>query len=182
MIAQGCVYKGKVRPVILEQLKTVTLKWQTCWVREHQLVISSLRAKCRLCQPYLRGWFWWAGERVHMEVLCGPHRDNVWWGRITFSSSLWIRTRHEQFPGIICLHFWIWNKFEPVFRILILSVCCEVCFAEHRWLLEAWSGCRAGKTVQPQEEGLSSEVCVVTRHCYFLRWHVSPTVSNSWVP
>lgn len=93
--------QGKLRPVILEQLKTITLKWQGCWVREHWLgfqtthweVISSPRVKYLFCQLYLRGWFWWAWKSTH-KVLCEPHRvgpvgsDNVWGWSIN-SSSLW---------------------------------------------------------------------------------------------
>lgn len=36
MIMQGCVYKGKVRPVILEQLKAVTLNGKSAGVGEEK--------------------------------------------------------------------------------------------------------------------------------------------------
>lgn len=36
VIMQGCVYKGKVRPVILEQLKAVTLNGKSIGVGEEK--------------------------------------------------------------------------------------------------------------------------------------------------
>lgn len=36
MVMQGCVYKGKVRPVILEQLKAVTLNGKSTGVGDEK--------------------------------------------------------------------------------------------------------------------------------------------------
>lgn len=45
MIAQECVYKGKVRPVILEQLKTVTLYGQSADLEKPDWASNSLIGK-----------------------------------------------------------------------------------------------------------------------------------------
>lgn len=180
MIAQGCVYKEKVRPIILEQLKTVTHIWQECWVREDWLGFQLLTGK--LFNPwgwntsydysYLRGWFWRATEKVPMEALCESHRagpvrgGNVWW-QDTVSSSMWLignldmsnsqrsfASNPEFKTHSTCI---LYSD-----RLLCISKCVLLSVAGDERL-----GCRAGKTLQPENKGLSKELCLTTHAVNF---------------